>query len=254
MARMAHRACALVLAASMLSGCGAGPDRSATSPQPVPHGAAFRVLMVTATRGFRHDSIGVARDVMSGLSSATGEFTLTLSEDIASITGESLAGYDVLCFALTTGELPFSDGQKGAILSFVSGGKGFIGIHSATDTLYEWPDYGPPGRRLFQRTPVDAARDRACPRSGASVDDGAGRPVYHIDEFYTFRENPGDVQVLLRLDPASVGSSGDYPLAWAHLVRQRPRLLQRTGSFRLTWRDTGSSGRWSGALRWAAGR
>ena len=103
-ARMAHRACALVLAASMLSGCGAGPDPLATSPQPVPHGAAFRVLMVTATRGFRHDSIGIARDVMSGLSSTTGEFTLTLSEDIASITGESLAGYDVLCFALTTGK------------------------------------------------------------------------------------------------------------------------------------------------------
>ena len=48
-----------------------------------------------------------------------------------------------------------------------------------------------------------------------------------MEEFYTFRENPRPrVQVLVRLDAASVGSTGDYPIAWAQSVRQRPRLLQ----------------------------
>ena len=37
-----------------------------------------------------------------------------------------------------------------------------------------------------------------------------------MEEFYTFRDNPRPrVQVLLRLDAASVGAAGDYPLAWA---------------------------------------
>ena len=253
-AGMAHRAGALVLAASMLSGCGAGSDRSATSPQPVPHGAAFRVLMVTATRGFRHDSIGIARDVMSGLASTSGEFTLTLSEDIASITGESLAGYDVLCFALTTGELPFSDGQKNAILSFVSNGKGFIGIHSATDTLYEWPEYGRLVGAYFREHPWTQPATVLVADQGHPSTMGLGDRFTILEEFYTFRENPRDVQVLLRLDPASVGSSGDYPLAWAHSYGSGRAYYNALGHFDSTWRDARFQRQVVGALRWAAGR
>ena len=45
-------------------------------------------------------------------------------------------------FALTSGELAFTADQKTAIVDFVSGGGGFVGVHSASDTLYEWPEYG----------------------------------------------------------------------------------------------------------------
>ncbi len=98
--------------------------------------------MVTATRGFRHDSIAAARETMSALAASTREFTVDVTEDVPSITRGSLGNYDVLVFALTTGELPFDPDQKNAILDFVSGGKGFLGVHSATDTLYDWPEYG----------------------------------------------------------------------------------------------------------------
>jgi hypothetical protein len=69
-------------------------------------------------------------------------FSVTATEDVASITAPALAQHQVLMFALTSGELPFSAAQQAAILSFVEGGGGFVGIHSATDTLYQWPDYG----------------------------------------------------------------------------------------------------------------
>ena len=45
-------------------------------------------------------------------------------------------------FANTSGELAFTPDQQNALIAFVNGGKGFIGTHSATDTLYGWPDYG----------------------------------------------------------------------------------------------------------------
>ena len=244
----------MVLAASMLSGCAAGSDRTATSPQPVPHAAAFRVMMVTATRGFRHDSIGVARDVLSALSSTTGEFTLTISDDVASVTGASLAGYDVLCFVLTTGELPFSDEQKNAILNFVSSGKGFIGIHSATDTLYEWPEYGRLVGAYFREHPWTQSATVLVADQGHPATVGLGDRFTILDEFYTFRENPRDVQVLLRLDPASVGSSGDYPLAWAQSYGSGRAYYNALGHFESTWRDPRFQRQLLGAFRWAAGR
>src|ERR1700747_2411035 len=31
--------------------------------------------------------------------------------------------------------------HKTALLNFVRSGRGFLGVHSATDTFYTWPDY-----------------------------------------------------------------------------------------------------------------
>src|SRR5262245_54489523 len=98
--------------------------------------------MLTATFGFRHDSIDTDRQVMSSLAAQSGAFTVTATENVADVTADRLSATDVLMFALTTGELPFDAAQKSAILTFVNNGGGYIGEHSATDTLYEWPDYG----------------------------------------------------------------------------------------------------------------
>jgi hypothetical protein len=75
----------------------------------------IKVLMLTATTGFRHGSIDTARQVMTGLAATSGEFSVTPTEDVAGLTAVSLASYDVLFFALTSGELPFTADQKAAI-------------------------------------------------------------------------------------------------------------------------------------------
>src|SRR4029453_18800527 len=109
--------------------------------------------------------------------------------------------------------------QKRAVLEFVNDGGGFIGIHSASDTLYEWPEYGRlvgayfkehPGTRIATVT-VD---DRAHP-----VTSGLGASFSLAEEFYTFRENPRpSVHVVLSLDAASVDAHGDFPLAWTQTI------------------------------------
>ena len=131
-------------------------------------GAPVRVLMLTATAGFRQDSIDTARRVMTGLGAASGEFTVTATEDLATFTAANLANFDVIFFANTSGELPFTADQKAAIVGFVANGRGFLGTHSATDTLYEWADYGRLVGAYFKEHPWTQQGSRRRRRRDAS--------------------------------------------------------------------------------------
>ena len=76
-----------------------------------------------------------------------------------------------------------------------------------------------------------------------------------MEEFYTFRENPRPrVQVLVRLDAASVGSTGDYPIAWAQSFGSGRAYYNALGHFPETWRDPRFRRQMIGAIRWAAKR
>ena len=211
--------------------------------------------MLTATAGFRHDSIATARQVVTSLGSSSGGFTVTATEDIASISAASLANYDVLFFALTSGELAFTAEQRAAILSFVASGKGFLGAHSATDTLYEWPEYGALIGAYFQEHPWTRVASVVVEDRTHAATAGLGERFSIEEEFYTFRENPRSrVQVLLRLDAASVGSSGDYPLAWVRSHGAGRVYYNALGHFPATWSDPRFQQQIAGAIRWAAGR
>ena len=157
--------------------------------------------MLTATAGFRHDSIGTARQALTNLGATSGAFTITATEDLSAVSASSLAGYDVLFFALTTGELTFTAEQKAAMLAFVSQGGGFMGAHSATDTLYTWPEYDALVGAHFREHPwtqtaTVIVEDRMHPATSMLA------AQFSIqEEFYAFRENPRPrVRVLLRLD------------------------------------------------------
>jgi type 1 glutamine amidotransferase len=250
------RATSYLLAALVLGACSSQspPSNPTSAGQPGPQPAPIRVLILTATAGFRHDSIPVARDVMAGLA-AGGGFTVTATEDLSSITASTLAGYDVLFFALTSGELAFSAEQKGAILAFVTGGKGFVGVHSASDTLYEWPDYGRLVGAYFKAHPWTQQATVLVEDQSHPTTAGLGERITLLEEFYTFRDNPRSrVHVLLRLDPASVGAAGDYPLAWAQPFGNGRAYYNALGHFSDTWRDQRFQLQLTGAIRWAAGR
>lgn len=215
----------------------------------------IRVLMVTATAGFRHDSIATARQVMNALAATTREFTVTATEDLSTITAASLGSYDVIFFALTSGELPFTAEQRAAILNFVTSGGGFIGAHSATDTLYDWPDYGRLVGAYFKEHPWTEQGTVVVEDSSHPATASLGDRFAIVEEFYTFRENPRPrVQVLLRLDAASVGGSGDYPLAWAQSFGDGRAYYNALGHFPETWNDQRFQRQLTGAIRWVAPR
>jgi type 1 glutamine amidotransferase len=237
------------LVAAMLLTAACSSDSSPAAPSTT--APAARVLMLTATAGFRHDSIPAARQVMSSLAASTGEFTVTATEELSVVTASTLATYDVLVFALTSGELNFTADQRTAILSFVEGGGGFLGVHSASDTLYEWPEYGRLVGAYFKEHPwiqqgTVVVEDQTHPASS-----GIGGRFTLLEEFYTFRENPrARAQVLLSLDAASVGAQGDYPLAWVQTIGRGRAYYNALGHFPETWMDARFQRQLLGAIRW----
>src|SRR5260370_38650914 len=100
-----------------------------------------RVLYMTHSSGFVHDSIPTSCDVMQPLAIRSGQFDVLCSDDLSLISADNLQNFDIVYF-FTSGELELSDQQKADLLAFVRNGKGFGGVHSATDTLYTWAEYG----------------------------------------------------------------------------------------------------------------
>ena len=129
-------------------------------------------------------------------------------------------------------------------------------MHSATDTLYEWPDYGRLVGAYFKEHPWTQSatvlvEDQAHPATA-----GLGDRFALTEEFYTFREIPRPrVHVLLRLDPASVGDERRLS-RWRGHNRTAPaaRYYNALGHFAETWRDARFQRQLAGAIRWAAGR
>lgn len=241
----------LLLPLILLISCSKAPVASPVAPTPLP--TSVRVLVFSATTGFRHDSIITARETMNAIGPANG-IASTATEELSSFTPANLANYDVLMFAMTSGELPFTSDQKAAILDFVNGGKGFVGFHSATDTLREWADYG----RLVGAYVVD----HPWTQSARVIVEDASHPASGIrdsftleEEYYVFNINPRPrVQVLLRLDAASVNTTGDYPLAWVQSFGTGRAYYNALGHFPATWRDTRFQSQVVAAIRWAANK
>jgi uncharacterized protein len=254
------RGAALLVAATIFSGCSQAPASSPAQPGPAPTPstpapAAVRVLMVTATAAFRHDSIPTARAVVAALAARGGDFAVTATENLADLTASRLASTEVLMFALTSGELALDTSQKAAIVGFVEQGGGFVGIHSATDTLYDWPDYGRIVGAYFKEHPWTQTATVIVEDRGHPATAGVETPFRLLEEFYTFQRNPrGAVNVLLSLDPRSVGADGDFPLAWTQTIGRGRSYYNALGHFSETWNDPWFQRQLTAAIRWTAGR
>ena len=253
------RAIARVLPAILAAfACASQPPTSPSqqsAPATQPIAQPVRILMLTATAAFRHDSIPAARSVVAGLASRSGEFAVTATENLADLSAARLSATDVLMFALTSGELALDDTQKRAIIDFVNNGGGFIGVHSASDTLYEWTDYGRLVGAYFKEHPWTRSATITVDDRAHPITSGLGASFSLTDEFYTFRENPRpSVHVLLSLDAASVDAQGDFPLAWTQSMGRGRSYYNALGHFAETWNDPRFQSQIAAAIRWTAGR
>jgi type 1 glutamine amidotransferase len=100
------------------------------------------LLVVTVTKGFRHDSIPVAEQTIEMLGTKTGawdtDFVRTDEEMQQKMTPAGLQHYDAIVFANTTGVLPLPD--PNAFLAYIWHGHGFVATHSGSDTFHQWPN------------------------------------------------------------------------------------------------------------------
>ncbi|NNE34632.1 MAG: ThuA domain-containing protein, partial [Rhodothermales bacterium] len=196
--------------------CLAIPPEVFAAPEPEEsHG--FKALVFSKTAGFRHDSIDEGILAIQNLATAH-LFEVDTSEDAGVFTDANLAQYDVVIFLNTTGDILNPD-QQAAFERFIRLGKGFVGIHSATDTEYDWSFYGDLVGAYFESHPPGTTSatvvvaDRKHPSTAA-----LSERWVRTDEWYNFQSNPrGNVHVLASLDEStySGGSMGvDHPIAW----------------------------------------
>jgi type 1 glutamine amidotransferase len=117
-------------------------------------------------------------------------------------------------FLSTTGELPLPDRE--GFLNWLKSGKGFVGIHAATDTLYGWPGYLELIGAYFLRhgPQVEVEVINQDPKFPATRDLPGTWKVY--DEIYQFKKfDRSKVHGLLTLDKhPNDKTPGDYPVAW----------------------------------------
>ena len=180
--------------------------------------APKKLLVVTVTKGFRHDSIPTTERLLDQLGKDSGAFTVDYArtdEDLATkMSVKGLAACDGVVFASTTGELPLPDRQ--AFLDWIAAGHAFVGIHAATDTYHEWPPFvqmiGGEFKTHGPQVKVSLlVQDPAHPATK-----GMASPSDVFDEIYQFKSfEKGRVSMLLALDKhPNEGTPGFYPLAW----------------------------------------
>jgi type 1 glutamine amidotransferase len=174
----------------------------------------------------------VAAKAFQIMGKKTGAFEAVESDDLAMLKAESLAKFDAVLMDNCTSspdkdkaDLITDEELKKSILAFVSvQGKGWIGIHAATDCNYHWPEYGEMMGGYFNGHPFR--------RISVKLDD-PGSPLtapfrekgFQIeDEIYTFKEpySREKLHVLLSLDwehshlERGTRSDNDYALSWIH--------------------------------------
>ena len=223
--------------------------------------APRRVLYVTHTAGYRHDSIAVSQQALQAVAARTGALEIVATEDLTLISAEGLRGFDAVFF-FTSGELALSDSQKRDLLAFVRDGKGFGGAHSATDTLYSWPEYGDLIGAYFDGHPwaQEVRVDVEDPEHPATRRMGNSFRV--ADEIYQFRDlSRDDVRVLMTLDERTVdltrpdvrGTDGEFPLAWCRPYGGGRVFYTALGHTNETWNDPLFQDMLEGALLWLTG-
>ncbi len=184
----------------------------------------INVLVFSKTVGFRHNSISSGLKMLSDLAQER-KWVLSATENSELFTPEFLKTFDVVVFLNPTMDV-LNEQQQKAFESFMATGKGFVGIHAATDCEYDWAWYGQLTGAYFKTHPRGQVGTVIFENTDhPSMVPFKGMQTYRtFDEWYSFKENPrAKVHVLARLDETSLDAEtlkddkwkmGDHPLIW----------------------------------------
>ncbi|MCW8219411.1 ThuA domain-containing protein [Streptomyces halstedii] len=181
-------------------------------------GHPSRVLIYSRTTAYRHDSIPHGVAALRELCLESGlEAEATESPDVFESSG--LDAYDGVVFLSTSGDVLTGLGRRN-LQAHLGGGAGFMGVHSAACTEYDWPYFGELlGARFAGHPPVQpgcvVVEDRDHPATAHLPERWE-----HTDEWYDFTATPrGSVHVLASVDEDSYqggGMGAGHPVAWEH--------------------------------------
>lgn len=218
-----------------------------------PAGDAPRLLVFSKTAGYRHASIPDGIAALRQIGTDLG-IEVDVTEDSLAFTPDRLASYAAVVFLNTTGDVLGPEGEA-AFEAYVEGGGGYVGVHAASDTEYEWPWYG----RLVGATFESHPEIQEAALSVTEADHPATQSLparwVRTDEWYNFRAPPSGVDVLLHLDEQSYegGVMGDdHPISWVHAVGRGRAVYTGLGHTAETYAEPLFLTHLTGAVCWAA--
>lgn len=231
-----------------LAGIGATPARAADAP--------YDVLVFSKTAGFRHDAIPAGIQLIRDLGAANS-FTVTATEDSNQFTATNLAQFEAVVFLNTTGDV-LNSSQQTAFENYIRAGGGYVGVHSASDTEYDWSFYGQLVGAYFSSHPaIQQATVRVEDRAHAATA-GLGTSVARTDEWYNFRTNPrSSARVLSSLDESSYSGGtmgGDHPHTWCKTYQGGRSFYTGSGHTQASYTEAGFRALILGGIRYAANR
>jgi glucose/arabinose dehydrogenase/type 1 glutamine amidotransferase/PKD repeat protein len=177
------------------------------------------VLVFSKVNGFYHDSIPAGQAAIQQLGTSNN-FQVTVSDDVNLFTDAGLAPFDAVIFNNTNGRdgAVLGAAQRSAFERYIRAGNGFVGIHAASATDYDWPWYHDMLGGTFKQHP-------AIQQVNVEVDDRVHPSTRNLpqswvrsEEPYDFTANPrGNVHVLASFDSRSYTGhtmGADHPIAW----------------------------------------
>ena len=178
----------------------------------------IKVLLFSKTASFRHESIAAGIDAIRNIGVQNG-FSVDTTENSELFNEKTLKNYNVIIFLSTTGDV-LNDAQQLEMNRWVQAGGGFVGIHAAADTEYEWPWYGELVGAYFTSHPNDPnVRDASI-----KVLDRNHISTKHLpeawkrtDEWYNYKDIRPEINILMNLDEKSYqgGTNGEnHPITW----------------------------------------
>lgn len=198
---------------SLLIGFWSSNDAAAQAKNATP----TKILVFSMTNGFRHASIPQGIAAIQKLGAANG-FSVDATEDSTLFTADNLKQYRAVVFLCTTGDI-LNDAQQSAFEKYIQSGGGYVGIHAAADTEYDWPWYNKLMGAYFESHPnQQKATVKVVNKKHIStrfLPDSWER----FDEWYNYKSIQPGLQVLALLDEKSYegGKNGDnHPIAWYH--------------------------------------
>lgn len=213
------------------------------------------ILVITATAGYRHESIPTAEESMESLAQEQGidvSFLRTEEEVQSQLTAERLKTVDAVFFVNTTGELPAAAAD--VLIKWVRGGGTFVGIHSASDTWHSMPEYVDMLGGEFIGHPPET-------NATVIVDDPTHMathtlpPAHELYEeyYYLGRVDPSQLRMLLSLRrrPQPPGGAGYFPLAWQKSFGAGRVLYTALGHRQDVWLSDWFRAHIAGVMKWA---
>lgn len=176
-----------------------------------------RILVYAKTRGFHHNSIAAGLVALQKLGSENN-FAVDTTTDSTYFVPKTLKKYAAVVFLSTTGNV-LNDEQQAAFEKYIQSGHGFVGVHAATDTEYDWPWYNKLVGAYFKSHPKQQ-------EAVLNIVDDTHISTKHLpkqwkrfDEWYNFKSIQPGLNVLITIDEKSYtgGANGDpHPMAWYH--------------------------------------